>query len=62
MGISIFFIIIILLFGLVATLMLGGKSDEDYSKSTKKNTLTLTAIYAVVIIGSLVGVGLYIIF
>ncbi|MFS0777042.1 hypothetical protein ABC255_13705 [Neobacillus sp. 3P2-tot-E-2] len=53
-------VIIILLVAIVSTLLITGKSDENYSVSTKKNTTNLTLIYVVVITLSLFSLGVYI--
>lgn len=53
-------IIIILIASLVGTLALLGKSDDNYNTSTKQNTLRLTGIYFVVILGALGGLAWYI--
>jgi hypothetical protein len=53
-------VIFILILSVVSTLLLTGKSDADYSSSTKKNTTTLTLIYAVIIFFALTSLGIYI--
>jgi hypothetical protein len=53
-------VIIILLISLVSTLLIFGKSDENYSSSAKRNATNLTLIYVVVIFFSLIGLGVYI--
>jgi hypothetical protein len=53
-------VIIILLISIVSTLLISGKSDENYSSSTKRNTTNLTLIYGVIITLSLISLGVYI--
>ncbi|MGF6949109.1 cytochrome c biogenesis protein ResB [Neobacillus sp. B4I6] len=53
-------IIIILVAALIGTLVLTGKPDEDYKGSTKQNTVRLTAIYVIVILGAIGGLAWYI--
>ena len=53
-------VIFILILSVVSTLLLTGKSDADYSSSTKKNTTTLTLIYAVIIFFAITSLGIYI--
>jgi cytochrome c biogenesis protein ResB len=53
-------IIIVLVAALIGTLALTGKPDEDYKGSTKQNTVRLTAIYVVVILGAFGGLAWYI--
>jgi len=51
---------LVLIFAVVSTLLLTGKSDENYRGSTKKNTMNLTLIYAVIIFIALISLGIYI--
>ena len=51
---------LVLIFAVVSTLLLTGKSDENYGGSTKKNTMNLTLIYAVIIFIALISLGIYI--
>jgi hypothetical protein len=60
MKLGLIIIIAITILSLVFTLMLAGKSDADYSKSARRNTVNLTVIYAVVILLSIVALGVYI--
>ncbi|CAH2713200.1 hypothetical protein BACCIP111895_00335 [Neobacillus rhizosphaerae] len=60
MNFSILLIIVILILAVVSTLSLTGKNDDNYSTSTKQNTFRLTAIYIIVILLALVGLGWYI--
>ncbi|MBT2725751.1 hypothetical protein J7E63_02210 [Bacillus sp. ISL-75] len=53
-------IIIVLVAALIGTLALTGKPDEDYKSSTKQNTIRLTAIYVIVILGAIGGLAWYI--
>lgn len=45
----------------IGTLMLGGKSDENYRGATKRNSINLTLIYTVVMILSFAALGIYLI-
>lgn len=60
MELAIALVVIILIGLLIGTLVLTGKSDENYGKSTKQNTFRLTAIYTVVILTSLAALAWYI--
>jgi cytochrome c biogenesis protein ResB len=60
MEFAIALVVIILIGLLVGTLVLTGKSDENYEKSTKQNTYRLTAVYTVVILISLAALAWYI--
>jgi hypothetical protein len=60
MSIMYVLVVIILLIAIVSTLLITGKSDENYSGSTKRNTTNLTLIYVVVITLSLISLGVYI--
>lgn len=60
MKIYVTLIIIIAIIALVATILLGGKSDSNYDKATSKNLTTLTLIYVVTIIGALIALGIFI--
>ncbi len=51
---------IIGIISIILTLLVAGKGDENYRGSTKRNTLNLTLIYAVIIFLSLIGLGVYI--
>lgn len=53
-------VIIILLVAVVSTLLITGKSDENYRSATKRNTTNLTLIYVVIITLSLFSLGVYI--
>jgi hypothetical protein len=53
-------VFIILILSVVATLVLTGKSDNNYRESVKRNTTNLTLIYVVIIILSLIALGVYI--
>ncbi|WP_077619599.1 hypothetical protein [Bacillus sinesaloumensis] len=56
------FIIVIILgvLALVGTISIAGKGDANYREKTKRNSINLTVIYAVVILLSLIAVGVYI--
>jgi uncharacterized Tic20 family protein len=60
MKILIALVIIILLGSFVGTLLITGKSDNNYGDSTKKNTTNLTLIYVVAIFFSLIALGVFI--
>ncbi|MBT2639735.1 hypothetical protein [Bacillus sp. ISL-39] len=60
MTLGLILVMIIIIGALLATLLLSGKGDEEYSKSTKKNTRNLSLIYIVVIVLSFLAVGIYI--
>ncbi|CAM3715920.1 hypothetical protein [Mesobacillus zeae] len=60
MDIAIMLVALIIIVSLLATIALTGKSDSDYRGSSRSNTMRLSAIYAVVIISSIVGLALYI--
>lgn len=60
MNILIALVVIILIISMVGTLILTGKSDQNYSGSTQRNTTNLTLIYVVVILFSLIALGVYI--
>ncbi|MBI0579174.1 hypothetical protein IEC97_17525 [Neobacillus cucumis] len=60
MNILIGLVIFILIISAVLTLFITGKPDEDYSKSTKRNTTNLTLIYVVIILIALISLGIYI--
>lgn len=60
MNFMIFLVIIILLISIDATLLISGKSDENYHSSAKRNTTNLTLIYVLVIGLSLIVLGVYI--
>jgi hypothetical protein len=51
---------LILIIAVVATLLLTGKSDENYSSSTKRNTINLSLIYIVIIFLAIISLGIYI--
>ncbi|PLR92844.1 hypothetical protein [Bacillus sp. T33-2] len=53
MTIAISLVVITLIASLIGTILLTGKSDENYETAARSNTLRLTAIYAVVIFLSL---------
>ncbi|AST93314.1 MULTISPECIES: hypothetical protein [Sutcliffiella] len=57
-------IVVALLIGVgsaIATLMLGGKSDENYRGAAKRNSINLSLIYTVVIILSFAALGIYLV-
>lgn len=58
--IAYFLIVVISIAGLVGTIMISRTQDEKYGSSTKQNLIRLTAIYAVVILISIIALALYI--
>ncbi|TWE01835.1 hypothetical protein FB550_105204 [Neobacillus bataviensis] len=60
MNIMLALVTLILIFAVVSTVLLTGKSDENYSSSTKRNTMNLTLIYVVIIFLALISLGIYI--
>ncbi|WP_170008357.1 hypothetical protein [Bacillus fonticola] len=60
--VEIAFIIVILIMvaGLIGTLALGGKGDENYRSETKGNVTRLTLMYVALVVILAVGLGLYI--
>jgi uncharacterized membrane protein len=60
MNIMFALVTLVLIFAVVSTIQLTGKSDENYSSSTKRNTLNLTLIYVLVIFLALISLGIYI--
>lgn len=61
MNFSIILVCVIMIIALIATIALGGKSDENYTRATKGNLTRLTWIYVILGVGLTVGVGVYII-
>lgn len=55
-------VIFIIVGSIVSTLLVVGKGDENYSSSSKRNTMNLTLIYAIIIVLSLIALGVYISF
>ncbi|MCM3601654.1 hypothetical protein M3175_12990 [Robertmurraya korlensis] len=53
-------VFIVLIISVILTLVITGKSDENYRSSVKRNTINLTLIYVVIIVLSLVALGGYI--
>lgn len=53
-------IAIVSLIALVLTLLVAGKSDDNYGSSSKKHLSSLTAIYVVAIAGALIALGIFI--
>ena len=60
MTLGLILVIVILIGALLATLLLSGKGDDEYSKAAKKNTMNLSLIYIVAILLSFLAVGIYI--
>ncbi|MFC4560066.1 hypothetical protein ACFO3D_18055 [Virgibacillus kekensis] len=61
MKLAIILIIIVSLIGLVLTVREMGRSDEGYYKASKKNVTSLTMIYVVAILGSLIALAVFIV-
>jgi heme/copper-type cytochrome/quinol oxidase subunit 2 len=51
--------VLILISGLIVTIVLAGKRDENYGASTKGNITRLTLIYVGLAIVLILGIGLY---
>ncbi|RFB14853.1 hypothetical protein DZB84_15595 [Bacillus sp. HNG] len=60
MKIAIILVIVIGIIALIGTMLIAGKGDANYREKTKRNSINLTVIYAVVILLSLIAVGIYI--
>jgi preprotein translocase subunit SecG len=58
--IAYFLIVVISIAGLVGTILISRTQDEKYGSSTKQNLFRLTAIYAVLILISLIALALYV--
>jgi hypothetical protein len=54
--------VVILIAGVIGTIVLAGKSDENYGGSTKGNITRLTLIYLGLGILLILGIGLYLYF
>ncbi|WP_026694645.1 hypothetical protein [Peribacillus kribbensis] len=61
MKLAFILVIIIGVFSLVGTFMLGGKSDEHYSTATRGNLSRLTWLYVILALVLLAGIGIYVI-
>lgn len=61
MRLGLILVAIISIAALVGTIAAAGKVEKDYGKSTKQNTLRLSAIYIFLFIFSIVGVAWYIV-
>lgn len=61
MKILITLVIIIGIISLIATLLVAGKGDANYSSATKKNTTNLTLIYVVIILLAIIALAIYIV-
>lgn len=61
MKLGLILVAIISIVALVSTIMAAGKVEKDYGKSTKQNTMRLSAIYIFLFIFSIVGVAWYIV-
>ena len=61
MKLGLILVAIISIAALVGTILAAGKVEKDYGKSTKQNTIRLSAIYIFLFIFSIVGVTWYIV-
>lgn len=61
MKLGLILVAIISIAALVGTIAAAGKVEKDYGKSTKQNTMRLSAIYIFLFIFSIVGVAWYIV-
>jgi cytochrome c biogenesis protein ResB len=61
MKLGLILVAIISIAALVGTIAAAGKVEKDYGKSTKQNTMRLSAIYIILFIFSIVGVAWYIV-
>ena len=61
MEFSLILVIVIMVAGLIGTLSLSGKGDNNYSSSTKGNITRLTLIYVALAIILIVGITLYVV-
>ncbi|WP_409295111.1 hypothetical protein V1498_17900 [Peribacillus sp. SCS-26] len=61
MKLAIILVIIICVFSLIGTLLLGGKSDENYSGATSGNLSRLTWMYVILALVLLLGIGFYVV-
>ena len=61
MKLGLILVAIISIAALVGTIAAAGKVEKDYGKSTKQNTIRLSAIYIFLFIFSIVGVAWYIV-
>ncbi|MGZ4159455.1 MAG: hypothetical protein ACXVNF_01465 [Neobacillus sp.] len=55
-------VFIVIAISIIATLVVAGKGDENYSSSAKRNTTNLTLIYAIFIPIVLIALGVFIVF
>ncbi|SHT62881.1 Uncharacterised protein [Mycobacteroides abscessus subsp. abscessus] len=53
-------VFLVLIISVILTLVITGKSDENYRSSVKRNTINLSLIYIVIIVLSLIALGGYI--
>lgn len=60
MNITIGLVVLILVASVVLTLLVTGKNDENYRKSTKQNTANLSLMYGVIILAAFISLGVYI--
>jgi hypothetical protein len=53
-------IVILLIISIVSTILIAGKGEDHYGRSTKRNITNLTVMYVVFLIVGLIGLGVYI--
>ena len=61
MKIALMFVIAIGIVSLLGTILVAKNVEANYGKSTKRNTINLTAIYVIVLFGSLIALVSYVI-
>ncbi|MEH7385477.1 hypothetical protein V7147_08725 [Bacillus sp. JJ1521] len=61
MKILIALVLIIGVISLIATLLVAGKGDANYSGAAKRNTTNLTLIYVVIILLAVIALAIYIV-
>lgn len=57
MKIAYVLVVIIGIIGMVSTWFVAGNVESNYGKSTKRNVRNLTAIYVLLFIGLIAGIG-----
>jgi len=60
MEIALILVFLVMLTGLVTTLSLSGRGDQNYTASTKGNITRLTLIYVALAVVLIVGIVLYV--
>lgn len=59
MKIALIIVILIGIISLFGTIFVARNVEANYGKATKRNTINLTAIYVVVLLGSLIALAWY---